>query len=160
MADRAVCNRHRGADQCDGRRRHGLILEWNARMGESPCPEAAGFLAASIFPALVLTVLWPLSGRYDLESMSKTFIVYFSGALAAVVLLGIPSFLILRPLAPGKWWMPLVAGSILSIPLIFVLPGHATLESLVFVPVTAFSALVFWLVWRWLYEREGTYWGC
>ena len=125
-------------------------------MERSPCPEVAGFLAASVFPALVLAVLWPLSRSHDLVSVSGTFIVYFLGAITAVVLLGIPSFLILRPLAPGKWWMPLVAGSILSIPLIFVMPGSPSLESLVFVPVTALSALVFWLVWRWLYERDDT----
>jgi hypothetical protein len=69
-------------------------------------------------------------------------------------------FLLLRPFGPGHWSMPLVAGAILGFLVLLVLDlvlgGESTflLMSIV-VSLSAISALVFWLVWRWADEREG-----
>jgi hypothetical protein len=130
-------------------------------MGRRGCPESAGFLAASIVPALVLSVLAPLSGSHDIESISLTFVLYFQAAMGAVVLFGMPTFFVLRRFAPGKWWMAVTAGLTLSIPLVLLIPGRPNLAAIaIFAPLTALSALVFRLVWRWLSEWEGTCCGC
>ena len=123
-------------------------------------PEILGFLAAAVFATLALSVSVPFGSDYyyDLESVLMLSALYFPFALIAVVVLGIPAFVLLYRFRPGRWWMPVVAGSILGVPLLLALPGKPDLaNALIFVPLSALSALVFWLVWRWLSEREGAF---
>jgi hypothetical protein len=100
-------------------------------------------------------------GRLDLEDILIAPVVFFPFALVAALVLGVPTFLALSPLAPGRWWIALVAGAVLSVPLLLVLPGEPTSEmTLIFTPLSALSALVFWLVGRWIEEREGACCAC
>jgi hypothetical protein len=127
-------------------------------MNRTLWPEILGFLAAAVFPTVMLAVLEALTTSYDLATVLVFSVLAFPVAATAVVMLGVPTFLVLRRFAPGQWWMPLVAGLILGMPLLLVLPGQLSLKTaLTFVPLTALSALVFWLVWRWLSEREGAF---
>jgi len=82
-------------------------------------------------------------------------IICFIGAVNVVTVLGTPTFLLLRPFAPGKWWMALAAGLVLGIPLCLIIPGRPTLIVIsIVMSLTGLSALVFWLVWRWAAERK------
>jgi hypothetical protein len=129
-------------------------------MNRTLWPEILGFLAAAMFATLGLSVAVPIGSfyDYDLESVLVLSAVYFPVALVAVVGLGIPTLVLLYRFRPGRWWMPVVAGSILGVPLLLALPGEPDLaNALIFVPLSALSALVFWLVWRWLSEREGAF---
>lgn len=133
-------------------------------MKKAVCSAAAGFLAAAAFPTLVLSVSMPFGlvyVDYDLESVLMSSVVYFPFALVDVVVLGIPTLLLLYPFRPGRWWMPVVAGLILGVPLFLTLPGDPTLAgALIFMPLSALTALVFWRVWRWVGEREGVCGAC
>jgi hypothetical protein len=129
-------------------------------MNRTLWPEILGFLAAAVFATLVLSVAVPIGSvyDYDLESVLMLSAVYFPFALIAVVVLGIPTLVLLYRFRPGRWWMPVVAGLILGVPLLLALPGEPDLaNALIFVPLSALSALVFWLVWRRLSEREGAF---
>src|SRR5687768_14908405 len=113
-------------------------------MNRTLWPEILGFLAAAVFATLVLSVAVPIGSvyDYDLESVLVLSAVYFPFALIAVVVLGIPTLVLLYRFRPGRWWMP----------------GEPDLaNALIFVPLSALSALVFWLVWRRLSEREGAF---
>ena len=82
-------------------------------MNRTLCPELAGFLAAAVFPTLVLSLSRPFGlvyGDYDLEDFLVSIVVFFPISLVAVVVLGIPAFALLYPFRPGRWWMPVVAG--------------------------------------------------
>ena len=129
-------------------------------MRKSLCSAAAGFLAAAVVPTVVLSVSVPFTGtRFDLEGAMVELVLFFPFAVASVVTLGIPTFLILRPFAPGEWWIAVAVGLVLAVPLRYalqlILPGKGLLpDPLVLEPLTTLSALVFWLVWRWVEERE------
>src|SRR5687767_13497438 len=119
-------------------------------MSRGICSAAVGFLAAAVFPTLVLSVSMPSSWGYQLEDILTAPVVYFPFAVAAVVVLGVPTFLVLRLFGTGRWWIAVIAGLILGIPLLLALPGQPDLgTALIFVPLTALSALFFWMVWRW-----------
>jgi hypothetical protein len=129
-------------------------------MNRTLWPEILGFLAAAMFATLGLSVAVPIGSvyDYDLESVLVLSAVNFPVALVAAVVLGIPTLVLLYRFRPGRWWMPVVAGSILGVPLLLALPGEPDLpNAVIFVPLSALSALVFWLVWRWLSEREGAF---
>jgi hypothetical protein len=128
-------------------------------MSRTIWPEILGFLAAAAFATLVLAVSVPFGSVYDddyFESVLVLLLLYLPFALVAVVALGVPTLVLLYRFRPGRWWMPVVAGLILGVPLLLALPGQPDLaNALIFVPLSALSALVFWFVWRWLSEREG-----
>jgi hypothetical protein len=117
----------------------------------------AGFVAAVIFPTFVLSVSMAI-GTGSLQAGLIAPVLFFPYALIGVVVLGIPTFLLLRPLAPAKWWMAVAAGLILGIPLrlilSLILPKTPLTDMLILEPLTALSTLAFWLVWRWAEERE------
>jgi len=130
------------------------------------CSATAGFLAAAAIAALGLSAMMISGGgRFDLEDALMAAlmvpVVFFPYALVAVVVLGVPTFLLMRPLAPGKWWMAVVAGLILGVLLryiLFMMLGMSL--DLAIVPLTALSTLVFWRVWRWVEERESACCAC
>lgn len=131
-------------------------------MRKSFCSAAASFLTAAAFASIALTALTLIGvGSFNLGFALTAPVIFFPFALVAVVVLGIPTFLLMRPLAPGTWWMAVFAGLVLGIVLrgILLLILQASLD----VPIellTALSTLVFWLVWRWGEKREGACCAC
>jgi hypothetical protein len=108
-----------------------------------------GLFGAAIAPAAVLSIALPIDGRYDLISISGSFVVYLPIAMGAVLVLGMPAFFFLRRFGPGSWWLALLVGLLLSVPLLFVLPGLRIINAaLVLSPLSALSALIFWWCWR------------
>jgi len=132
-------------------------------MKKAVCSAVIGFLAAAAFAAIALPSLILIgAGSFDVAAGLKASVGFFPFALVVVVILGVPTFLLLRPFRPGHWSMPLIAGTILGLLLLLVLDlalggGFTFLLVLTVVSLSALSALVFWLVWRWADEREG---GC
>ena len=88
------------------------IEKWAA--GKSSMRESVatvvGFLAASMFPAAMLSVLTPLGGELSLGSAAGSFAVAYPFSAAFTFLFGIPTFLLLRRFSPGRWWVVLVVG--------------------------------------------------
>jgi len=110
-----------------------------------------GFVAASIFPAAVLSVWWPLSGKLTIGSVIGSFVVAYPFSAAFTVLFGLPAFLLLRRFGPGRWWSVLAVGFLLGIPvgIVIRLPGLPNPnDMLVDGPLAAGSTLLFWLIWR------------
>ena len=130
-------------------------------MRKAFCSAATGFLAAAALPSIALPALMMIgTGRFDLEMALKAPIGFFPLALIIVLVFGVPTFLLLRPFRPGYWTMPLAAGAMLGLLLLLLLqlalPGpFAFLLVLLVTSLSALSALVFWLVWCWVEEREG-----
>lgn len=119
-------------------------------MKKAICSATTGFAAAAAFASIAVSALLLISaGTFDLLLLMAP-VALFPFALMVVLALGVPTFLLLHPLAPGHWSMPLVAGSILGGLLMLVLPMP------ILVPLSALSALVFWVVWRREEQREGT----
>jgi hypothetical protein len=110
-----------------------------------------GGLIASVVPAAVLALIWPLSGRPTFDSYFATFVVLLPFSVATVVVLGLPAFLLLRPLRPSNWWSVSVIGFLLGLvtAVISRLPSHPGIfESLVMASLGALSAFIFWIVWN------------
>ena len=84
-----------------------------------------GFVAASIFPAAMLSLWAPLSGKLSVGSVVGSFVVAYPFSAVFTVLFGLPAFLLLRRLRPGRWWSVLAVGFLLGIPvgIVIRLPG-------------------------------------
>ena len=111
----------------------------------------AGVLISSVMPAAMLGLIWPLSGRLTFDSASATFFVLLPFSVSAVIVLGLPAFLVLRPLRPGNWWCVSVIGFLLGLVTVVIirLPSHPGFsESLVMGSLGALSAYIFWIVWK------------
>ncbi len=109
-----------------------------------------GFLAASMFPAAMLSIFTPLSGELSLGSAAGSFVVAYPFSAAFTFLFGIPTFLLLRRFGPGKWWIAVIVGFFLGIPVAVVVRTGSLnpRDMLVFGPLAAGAALVFWLIWK------------
>lgn len=112
---------------------------------------AAGFLVASAIPAAIFSTLWPLDETHRIGSIASSFVVAYPFSAAATILLGLPTFLLLRPFRPGQWWSVLAAGFLLGTiaSILIRLPGQPDLaDVLKNGPTGAVTALVFWLIWK------------
>jgi hypothetical protein len=110
-----------------------------------------GFATASIIPAAFLASIFPLSGNVDGLSIVGSFVVLYPYSLAAVVVLGVPAFALLRPYRPGNWWSVTAVGLALGllVALVLRLPAFPEFrDAAMMAPLGAASALAFWLVWR------------
>lgn len=111
----------------------------------------AGFGVAAVLPAVVMGLVWPLSGAHDLRSIAGTMIVALPFSIMAVLLFGVPAFFLLRRFRPGRWWAAALVGLVLGI---FVacalrLPNFPDPQMfLTMGPLGALSAVVFWSIWR------------
>ena len=106
---------------------------------------AAGFLIASTIPAAYLAVIAPLDGEWT--SVAGTFVVLYPFSLVATIVFGVPAFLLLRPLRPGRWWAVAAVGFLLGILVSTALRLDPD-PYWVMGPPAAISTLVFWLIWK------------
>lgn len=110
-----------------------------------------GFLAASLVPPTVLSAIAPLSDELTIVSFAGSFLVSYPFSLAFVMVLGIPTFLLLRRFGTGWWWLILPIGFFLGslVLMAFQSPIYLTFrEVALYGSLGAASALVFWLIWR------------
>jgi hypothetical protein len=85
------------------------------------------------------------------EVLVWTFIFYFYAAWATV-LLGLPSFLVLRKLGAVRWWSAAIVGSVVGVlVLAFIDPRGLSVVAhqgtVLWGGVGAVSAFTFWLIW-------------
>jgi len=106
-----------------------------------------GFLVASIVPAIIGSLLSPVNEEPSFIFTAAGFLVFYPFSAVFVFGLGVPTFLLLRPLRPGAWWSVAAIGFLLGIVVAVALrlpylpnpedfPGMGALG--------AFTALVFW----------------
>ena len=134
-------------------------------MKKAVCSAIAGFLAAALFAAFGTAAGWAILYPGGTFTLMGILLLLFPIGLVVVLLLGIPTLLALSRFAPGRWWMPILAGLILGLVGLLVLLGdpteaHTSRIMLVFVPLNALTALVFWPVWRWVAEQESSCRAC
>jgi hypothetical protein len=109
-----------------------------------------GFVVSAIIPAAIISVIWPLDRTRYILSMVGSFGVFYPFSLGAVVVLGLPSFAVLRPFRPGRWWFVVPVGFFLGTLVDVVLklrrPDllNIVTDGILGVP----AALVFWWIWR------------
>jgi hypothetical protein len=109
-----------------------------------------GFVAASLVPALVFSLLSPIAGRFDWEIALRGFPIFFFFSLLLTAVLGVPAFLVLLALKLVRWWSALAAGLVIGglIALLLGFPNAPQLNTLVGMGGTgAAGALAFWVVW-------------
>ena len=112
---------------------------------------AIGFMVASLIPAVIIAVISPLDGVRDIRSILSSALIFYPFAVAFVVLLGLPTFLLLRPFRPGHWWSATIVGFLLGaiVAAVVRLPSFPALRELLqFGSMAALSAVAFWLIWR------------
>jgi hypothetical protein len=91
----------------------------------------------------------PLDKEEIIRSPLATFALSYPFSAFFVVALGLPTFLLLRPFRPGRWWSVLVVGLLLGGAVAIAVRGHLYLPDLLLDgPLGSASALAFWLVWR------------
>jgi hypothetical protein len=120
-----------------------IAASCGARKGEL-IATFVGFVVAAAIPAGILA--WTDEGF-----SIGWFAIAYVFAIGFVSILGVPAFLLLRPLRLGHWWSVGAAGMLLGF-------GVATLlrsfnapefrELLVTGALGGLSAIVFWLIWR------------
>jgi hypothetical protein len=110
-----------------------------------------GFIVASIIPAAVLSILWPLDGTHRMNSMLSSFLAAYPFSLVFTLGLGVPAFLLLRPFRPGNWWSVGAVGFLLGslVGVVLRLPYLPNPHDVVTDgPLGVISTLAFWLIWR------------
>jgi len=109
-----------------------------------------GFLAASVLPSFYLSLVSPLGDERSLQAFLGTFVVTYPFSVAAVAVLGGPSFVLLRRFKPGHWWSVAAAGFLLgaAVGVIMRLPNKPNPHDIFDLgPLGAASALSFWWIW-------------
>jgi hypothetical protein len=116
-----------------------------------------GFIVAAAIPPLFLVFGLPLvygqpaSGNPALTAPQALLIFYFY-SFVFVIVLGVPTFLALRPFRPGHWWSVAAVGALLGIGIakLLRLTGKLDPHDLLWaVPSAVLSAITFWLIWKW-----------
>lgn len=109
-----------------------------------------GLIVASAVPPAILALTAPLGGELSVGSAVATFEVTYPFSAAAVIVLGLPAFFLLRPFAPGQWWSVFTVGFLLGIvvAIILRLPNLPDPHDFIELgPIGAASALSFWRIW-------------
>ncbi|WP_267551870.1 hypothetical protein [Rhizobium rhizogenes] len=107
--------------------------------------------AASLVSPVCLTLFMPISGDRDMVALIANFVVAFPYSFLAMLVLGIPLFLIGICLDLVIWWSGLVTGTFVEIVAAVLLPypGVIDLSGLLFlVSVGALAGLIAWAVWH------------
>lgn len=107
------------------------------------------FAAAIVFPAAVQAVIDPLTGHRDLPSIAGTFFVASYFASVAVMLLGVPPYVVLKRLHFVTWWTATAwgagTGSLVSLALTSSFVPEAQVS---FVMLGAATGFLFWVIWK------------
>lgn len=93
----------------------------------------------------------PISGDRDMGALIASFVVAFPYSFLAMLVLGMPLFLIGICLDLVRWWSDLVTGTFVGIVAAVLLPypGVIDLSGLLFlVSVGALAGLIAWAVWH------------
>ena len=112
---------------------------------------AVAFLAASLLPPIVMALSSPLSGKLSVQGFLGDVMLLYPFSLFAILVLGLPTFLLLRRFAPGRWWWVMPTGFALGmcVAVVIGLPNFPRASGLLQMGLLgAGSALVFWLIWR------------
>jgi hypothetical protein len=121
---------------------------------QTPLPAVAviALLASALVPALLLGALTPLTG--DLRNknpvtMLAMAVVFYPFAAALAVLLGLPTFFLLRWLGILRWWSTLLAGCVIGTVAVSIATHQILLGRglLLHAGIGGASALVFWAIW-------------
>jgi hypothetical protein len=118
-----------------------------------------GFVAASMLPAVYLSVCYPLSGDHDPWSIIGTFFVTYYFVVVAMVALGVPTYLILERFKLVRWWSALGCGAIAGEVSILAITSNLDSSSQIrFAFLGGAAGLLFWFVRRVILRRNNT--GC
>lgn len=110
-----------------------------------------GFVLASLVPAVAFALATPIHrGRLSVDQLGivPVFLVF---SFAAVALIGLPIYFLLRRMQLVTWWPSLLAGGVAGVIVTFAvrLPSLPLLNDFIFTcPVAALSAFIFWLTLR------------
>ena len=115
---------------------------------------AIGFLLVPVIPAttvVAISILHPIASHSDLSTIASALAVTYLSSLNAALVIGLPSFLVLRFLKLVRWWSALAVGCGIGALSAVVLPLHGRGSSSDFVIdsiVGGVSAIVFWAIWK------------
>ena len=118
----------------------------------------AAFLVAPLVAAFGIALTSALKNGVqplDASDLAVWTLIYYVYATWAVVILGLPTFLLLRKLGAIRWWSASLVGFVAGI-LVLVLMGWRSMSALSDDPalsalwgsIGALSALAFWVIWR------------
>lgn len=112
---------------------------------------AAGFIAASVLPAVLLSVVDPISGQRDAQSVIGSFLVTYFFTASATLALGLPCFMMLRRVGAAGLWSAVFAGALVAVVALALVRFSISLEAITvlkFASLGAAAGFVFWLFWR------------
>ena len=110
-----------------------------------------GFLVASLIPALLFSVLSPVSGGTDIIAMLRLLPGFYVFSLLATVVLAVPVFLLFLRFRLVRWWSVLGAGFGIGALIGFIVrsPNPVQIRDVLVMSLTGVAAaLGFWLVWN------------
>jgi hypothetical protein len=108
-----------------------------------------GLLAASIVPAAYLSTAFPLSGERDVESILKSFFVFYFFSATATAILGIPTLLVLSKLKLVTWWSAVCTGACVGMIALGALVSSVDVSTLFgFAMLGGAAGFIFWIFWR------------
>ncbi len=108
----------------------------------------AGLLVAALLPATYGALMTQITSD-PLPQLNLGFIpIFYSFALLACVVLGLPTYLLGLRLKLVRWWSALIAGTFIgAFTALIIRSGHPLLgDFLVLCPLGAATAFVFWLI--------------
>lgn len=118
---------------------------------KQPTAAIFGFVAASLFPAIYLAIVFPVAGDHRILSMAASFIIFYPFSSAAALIFGIPGVFALKKFGLVAWWSSVGYGAISGVLtlLLITFGGHRDFASLLrFAILGAISGLIFWAFWR------------
>jgi hypothetical protein len=114
-----------------------------------------GFFAASVAPPLLFAFFAPLHGSLDFYSAVGAFLMTWPFSMIAMVLFGIPTYLLFRSFKLTSWWLAIVAGGIDGSLVAALSQPPDFRDSILLGASGAAAAIVFRLAWElWPLDRR------